>query len=448
METDWWKKLNENIFSQENIITFLEEIKNLIKNKEIKDIHNIKNDRNWRIKIKKILETNFWIKKIKKDYFEELLLEIMEDINNFKFFENEKILDYDISKIENILQKLERYQIAEKVILLRTENKIKNKIENALNDEVNIEDEKVKEILSDLKKYFTKDQIKNAEFKQIFIQESWEHHLILPLVIKIWDKTLNIDLHKNKETWKIVKHGITPAHQTNLGSSHYDSTIAIRKLYDNPDAWFELNPEYKVDYSKFNLENDEEELNTEWKTKVNFDKNLREKIKDGEKKEELNIFIQATKNWNKVFRKNKEELEKAWNNKEKRKKIIEKNAQEIADLFADNASLQGTMNFDNSHWDSIKEYFIHFLEGSPTMRFSRINDITRFEDSLLYVQWDYVFEVDWENWNRIKKDANFEFTFEKNKGTEKWWIKRLNSTFWKTENNFDDFDEIDNEKNS
>ena len=129
-------------------------------------------------------------------------------------------------------------------------------------------------------------------------------------------------------------------------------------------------------------------------------------------------------------------------NEEKRKTIISRNAQRIANLFADNASLQWTMDFDNSIWEKwIKEYFIHFLAGSPTMRFSKINEIKRKEDSLLFVQWDYDFEVNWEDWDRIQKQANFWFYFEKNEETQKWWIKRLNSTFWKTEDNLKEIGE-------
>ena len=93
------------------------------------------------------------------------------------------------------------------------------------------------------------------------------------------------------------------------------------------------------------------------KTKVNFDKDLRKEVKENKKEEELNIFVQVTKEWNKVFKRNKEELDKIDLEKipvkeknKKKKDIIDKNAQAIADLFADNATLQWTMDFDTSYW--------------------------------------------------------------------------------------------------
>ena len=428
--TNSYEKISEELVKE-----FLSDIQNNFWNEE----------RENKKYFKKILKENFWIIKIKKEDFEKIFLIINQDIDNFKFFEKENFLDYDITEIHSKIIKLnkesERIKQIEDHKIWKIEERLKNIVEKYLQS--NIEDEQIKKILDTVKKYVWDFTIKDIEMKQLFVQEMWNHHILLPLVIKINDKLINVSIFKNTNTNKIVEYNITPADKYKEVWWEKRSTLAISKLYDNPESWIELKEENKLNLKKFNLTEEAEKTDSDIKKpKVNLDSSIRNKLnkndENSEKKEleNLKIFIEITKEWNKIFRKNKEDLAKAWNNQELKNKIIEENAWKIADLFMDNASLQWTMDFDNSHWDWIKNYFIHFLAKSPTMRFSKINKINILEDWLLYVQWDYKFEVDKADWTWSEKIyANFAFTFEKNEETGKWWIARLNSTFWKTEDN-------------
>ncbi len=426
----------------DNSEKYKEDIKKILLNMK----ENFWKNRNNNEKIlQEYLKNNFWIENIRRDWMEIIYFKVLNDLNNFKFFEKEKILDYDISDFEHEIEKLQkRSEILKnfkKEKLDKTENEIKETIKNYL--ELNLSTENEKEIFKKIKNYVWEiENVKQINFKQTLLQVMWEKSLLLSLVVEINWKKVDIDILKNKKTGEIKKDFITKADYDLMWKplkwGEKKSTI-IKKLYDNPNAWVEINDEYKLDKTKFNLENDEvtSYKNNRWEIKkqVNFDNSIREQVKNWEKDEELNIFIQVTKEWNKIFKVNKDELNKI-TDKTKRKEIISNNAQKIANLFADNATLQWTVNFDNSIWFKwIKEYFEHFLPLSPTMWFSKINDIDREEDWLLVVQWDYDFEVeDWEWW-RKSLDANFDFYLEKNQKTGKWGIKRLKSTFWKTENN-------------
>jgi len=284
--------------------------------------------------------------------------------------------------------------------------------------------------------------LEQVEIKQTVLQSMWKESILVALVLEINWKKVNVELLKNRNTWEIKDYFTTQADYDLVWNKlkwwNKKSKI-IKKLHDNPNAWVEIKDEHNLDKGKFNLENDEEieyENNHKEKVKkVNFDESIREQVKEWEYDEELNIFIQVTKEWNKVFKQNREELE--WiTDEQERKNIISKNAQKIANLFADNATIQWTMDFDNSIWFKwIKEYFEHFLGLSPTMRFAKINEIYKAENWLFVFQWDYDFKVNnWEDKNK-SVPANFKFYLEKNEKTWKWWIKRLKSTYWRTENN-------------
>ncbi len=396
---------------------------NGLENKEI--------ERNNKKKLQNLLKEKFNIHHINHNWINNLYKKIFNKKNILDFdMKNVKQEILQLQKVSNKFDRFHENKIWETVL------SIKKHICDYLED--NLSHAEKQEIFNKIKPYTWEiSKLKDVEIWQTLLQSMWKKHILLTLVIEVNWKKINIDILKNKKTWKIVENFVTKA-TDDLHGWNKKSGIK-RKLYDNPDSGFTLNSNYKVDYNKFNFEDDKTHnyKNKRWEKtqKINFPKKLREEIKNGEKNIELNKFVQITKEWNKIFKKNKDELLEAKTEKEKQE-IIDKNAQAIANLFADNASLQWTMDFDNSHGvEWVKWYFLHFLQSLPTMRFSEINKIKLVEDDLLFVQWDYLFEVDNGKWWRIVKDANFAFYFEKNHKTWKWWIKRLNSTFGKTEDN-------------
>ena len=438
------------------------------------------NRRQNKIYLKKSLKEKLWIKNLKHHKIYELSVYIYWIIDNIKFFKNETILNFDIKNFKEKILEIQRLSsISEKThkkIIDNIEEEIKKWVEDYLNSR--LEDKELNKIIGEIESYTWEiKNIKKLKISQTVLQTMWDEHKLLNFVIEVWRKItekwienwkrVNINILKNKN-WEIER--IFPTKAVEGLNWWNKESVIVRKLYDNPDAWVKLdnNEEYKAKEEKFNLEDDnikKYNKSDSWEEsiKINLSKELREEIIEWEeekkikedKKEELNIFVQVTKEWNKVFKRNKEELDKIDLEKipvkeknKKKKDIIDKNAQAIADLFADNATLQWTMDFDTSYWmDWIKEYFVHFLASAPTMRFSKINKINFDEkDKLLYVQWDYNFEVNWKNWKRIPKNANFEFYFEYNEKTWKWWIKTLNSTFWKTEDNLTETEEEKKER--
>lgn len=430
----------EEEITDRTIKEFLLNVKEQFEEIGITNEDNMKIERENKKKLQKMINDKFKISHIHHNWINKLYAQIFGNLQDIKFYKKENILDFDITnirkeilKLQKNSQRLEKFYDAK---LWETVLNIKNNIFDYLED--NLSHAEKKEIFKKIKPYtWDISKLKHVEIKQTLVQTMWKMHILITLVVQVNWKKLNIDILKNKKTWKIVENFITKA-TDDLHGWKKISWIK-RKLYDNPDSGFFLHSDYNLDKSKFNLENfkKQEYINDRWEKtqKINFPTNLREKIKKWEKDNELNKFIQITKEWNKIFKKNKEELEQSKTEEEK-EQIIDINAQAIADLFADNASLQWTMDFDNSHgMEWVKWYFLHFLATLPTMRFSEINKIDLIADNLLFAQWDYIFEVsDWKWW-RIEKDANFAFYFEKNINTWKWGIKRLNSTFWKTEDN-------------
>jgi len=396
------------------------------------------------------LKEKFWIENIRVDWIERMYEKVIESDNWNVYWNKEFLIIDEILKLQRRSESLEK---AEEKIINKTEEDIKENIKQYLEiilknwNEADKFNEKY--IYDEIQKYTWEiEESEQVEIKQTELQIMWKEYILIALVVGINWKKVDIDLLKNKNTWKIVKNHITKADfdlMWNPLSWWEKKWWVLKKLYDNPDAGIELSDEHKLDLNKFNLGNEKEikyeNNHNEEVKRVNLSKDIRDTLnkeewnkEKKEKEEELLKFIQITKEWNKVFKQNKNDLE--WLTDEKqRKTIISKNAQKIANLFADNATLQWTMDFDNSAWfEWIKEYFEHFLAKSPTMRFKKINEITKIEDGLLYAQWDYDFEVDDENGWRTHVDANFAFYLEKN-NEGRWWIKRLNSTFWKSEDN-------------
>ena len=425
--------------SEEQVKSFLNDILEIFK----EDI----NEREKKKALQKTLRKKFWIENIKKEDLDNLYVYIGENeysincsLGNAFSVVSVKNLDFwylvkELNKILRLSNKLEKLH---EVKLKNVKNEILEKLNNYFEDK--IDNHQIKSILSKIENYIGKISPEEIEVKQIILQESGDEHIILPLVVKVNGHLLDIDVFLKKDGNQIVDSWITPA--DNLHGWDKKSTLIIQKLYQNEEAWVEIKKDYKLDENKFNLEDGKERkyTNNRWEElkQVNFSDKIRDKVKEWEYDEWLRVLISVTKEWNKIFKKNREELENAKTEEEKRK-IIEKNAQAITDLFANNATLQWTMDFDNSFGeDGIKWYFLHFLALKPTMRFSQINKVKTLEENrLMIVQWDYDFTTVDENGNKKLVEANFMFTLQKNSQTAKWAILRLKSTYEKTENMFD-----------
>jgi len=411
--------------------------------KEIKEILSQDVDKRSKKKwLKKLIKKIFEVEYIQIHDLNVLFIFIEENKHNIKFYKKESVLNFDTSKVSKFLKKICKVDDRLKKIHGRKVAIVKDEINDVLTNYLgnHVDNYHVSSILSKIENYIGKINPEQIEVKQIILQEAGDNHMILPLVVKVNDNLLNVDVFIEKENDQIVDSWVTPADKLNWWNKK--STLIIQKLYHNQEAWVKLEEHYILDNDKFNLEDNKERTyvnnRKEYLTQINFSDNIRKQVKEWKYNEQLKKFITVTKEWNKIFKQNREELVQTKIEKEQQQ-IIDKNAQAITNLFANNATLQWTMDFDNSFdEEGIKWYFSHFLALKPTMRFSKINKINILEkDRLIIFQWDYDFTTVDKNGDKRPVEANFMFTLQKNKKTGKWAILRLKSTYEKTENMFD-----------
>ncbi len=241
---------------------------------------------------------------------------------------------------------------------------------------------------------------KNVQVLQLVKRDSWKNHEIVWLVVKI--KTQDNDEHTRmislvQEKWNIIDINkiktISISKGDNLNVSNPRTKI-IEPHTIHPKAWIAFAADSKESFNDvFN-----ELVNTRWKQ---------------------------------AFKSNKKQLNNNWENE---LLYLKKAWKEIAKLFSWFLQWTVSASFWTEHtkW----EYFEHFLAWSPIMELKGETTITKIEDWLFEAKWQYTFTVDGDNWERIKKQANYSFIIErhyyKNKkwqNEERWSIANLHSFF-------------------
>jgi len=106
--------------------------------------------------------------------------------------------------------------------------------------------------------------------------------------------------------------------------------------------------------------------------------------------------------------------------------------EEVLKYFLPDWVLKWTKDAWYLFWENIGIYFEEFLKLNPKWDFLWEPTIYMIWNELIVATWDYNFELDWQNWERIVKSAQYLFVIQRFKGWKhnwRWWIKLLHSSF-------------------